>query len=464
MRRTEFLPLLLLAMFLLCAPASQAADQPASPNVIVIVADDLGYSDVGAQGLAPDIKTPNIDSIAANGVRFTNGYVTCPVCSPSRAGFLTGRYQERFGHELNPLPKAVKSDEFGLATDQVTIADEMRRAGYATGIIGKWHEGYEQKFRPLQRGFDEYFGFLGGGHGYMGLRSAAAQGVNAIRRQDEPVDEKEYLTEAISREAIAFVKKHEEKPFFLYVAYNAVHTPQQAPQKYQDRFPDAKDPMRKLMLAMLSAEDDGIGRLLAQLRDDKLEENTLVVFFSDNGGPTGANGSRNKPLRGYKGQIWEGGIRIPFMMQWKGKIEPGQVKNEPVITVDLLPTAMAAAGTAPRDPSKLDGVNLLPWLTGKVKPAPHETLYWRFTPQWAVRDGNYKLLHTKAEGTMLFDLEKDVGEKTDLTKTLPEVAARLQAKYEAWNKELHEPLWPGKQEGEHQGEKREANGSGVDDD
>lgn len=426
---------------------------PAKPNVIVIIADDLGYADIGVQGVVRDIRSPNIDSIAKNGVRFTNGYVTAPVCSPSRAGFLTGRYQERYGHELNPIGAVESRVEFGLPLDQVTIADEMKRVGYVTGLMGKWHEGHAEQFRPLHRGFDEFFGFLGGAHSYTQL----GRGENALRRQDEPVQEKEYLTDAISREAVAFIEKHKAEPFFLEVAYNAVHTPQQSPDKYLERFADVKDKKRKLMLAMLAAEDDGVGEILSDVRANNLEENTLIVFFSDNGGPTGANGSRNKPLRGYKGQIFEGGIRIPFMMQWKGKIESGQVKEEPVISVDVLPTALAVSGATPREGLKLDGVNLLPWLEGKSTDKPHETLYWRFGEQWAIRDGNHKLLHTTAGGTQLFDLSTDLSEKDDLSKSMPDIAKKLQAKYDAWAKQLHKPLWPGKHEGQYQGEKEEKN-------
>lgn len=422
------------------------SEHPARPNVVVIVADDLGYADIGVQGISKDVRTPHIDSIAQNGVRFTNGYVSCPVCSPSRAGFLTGRYQERFGHEANPLPQAAPN--FGLPVDQVTFADEMKKAGYATGVIGKWHEGTLPQYWPLKRGFDEFFGFLGGAHSY----TVKGQGPNALRRNNEIIpDKEEYLTDAISREAVGFIDRHKAAPFFLYVAYNAVHTPQEAPEKYQERFKDVKDQQRKLMLAMLSAEDDGVGRIVGKLREAGIEEKTLVVFFSDNGGPTGANASSNEPLRGFKGQIWEGGIRIPFMMQWKGTIPARKVKDEPVITLDLMPTALAAAGA--HATAKLDGVDLLPWLRGKTDAVPHDTLYWRFSPQWAVRQGDWKLVHTH-EGTQLFDLKVDPAEQKDLATQQPDVTKRLLAKFDEWNGQLMEPRWPGKQEGAGQGLKR----------
>lgn len=420
------------------APAKRA-------NVIWIVADDLGYADIGAQAISKDVATPNIDSIAKDGVRFTNGYVSCPVCSPSRAGFLTGRYQERFGYEANPLPEYDKT--FGLPVDQVTIADEMRRLGYATGAFGKWHQGDNEKFWPLKRGFDEFFGFLGGLHFYAGNRTIAEQGVNVIRRGNEPVLEKEYLTDAITREAVSFIDRHKDKPFFAYVPYNAVHTPQQAPPRYLKRFPESIDKQRRFMLAMLAAEDDGVGKILAKLREEKLEENTLVVFLSDNGGPTSSNASRNTPLRGFKGQVWEGGIRVAFMMKWPGHIKPGTVVEHPVISLDLFPTSIAAAGGEPRKETKLDGVNLLPLLEGKTDAAPHDTLYWRFRPQWAIRDGNYKLLQGRDGVTHLYDLARDASEQTDLIKDQPDVVKKLQTKFDAWNAELMEPLWPGRQEG-----------------
>jgi arylsulfatase A-like enzyme len=440
----------LATMSLLPALEAIGQQQPPAPaarraNVVLIVADDLGHADIGAQGFSKDVRTPSIDSIASSGVRFTNAYVSAPVCSPSRAGFLTGRYQQRFGHEANPQPNF--DGIFGLPLDQVTLADELKRAGYATGAVGKWHLGSPPEFRPARRGFDEFFGFLGGAHGYLGQRPAAAQGANAIRRNDAPVDEKEYLTTAITREAVSFIDRHKAAPFFLYVPYNAVHTPQQVPPKYVEPFASVKDEKRRLMLAMLAALDEGVGQILGKLRDTGLEENTLVVFISDNGGPTFGNASRNTPFRGIKGELWEGGIRVPFMLQWKGRLRPGQVIDHPVIALDLFPTSLAASGVDPRPQPPLDGVNLLPWLEGKAQGRPHDTLYWRFKPQWAIRDGDYKLIAPRNAAPQLFDLSKDPGEKSDLSKDKPEVAKRLREKYDAWNAQLMEPRWPGKQEG-----------------
>ena len=443
----------ILRMFFLTAAAlsliSTAFAQPKrtapGTNVILILADDLGYADVGAQGILPEVKTPNIDTIAANGVRFTNAYVSCAVCSPSRAGLLTGRYQERFGYEANPI--AAYDEKFGLPHDQVTLGDVLKKAGYVTGAFGKWHEGNIPEYRPLLRGFDEYFGFLGGMHGYTGPAEIEKHW-NSIRRGDEPVAETEYLTDAISREAVSFIDRHKDQPFFMYVPYSAVHSPLQAPPKYVDRFAQIQDRKRQMCLAMLSAMDDGVGRILAKLRESGLEENTLVVFFSDNGGPTNENGSRNTPLRGFKGQVWEGGIRVPFMMQWKGRIAPGRVLDQPIIALDLFPTVVGMCGAELPNDVPLDGVNILPLVEGKTATRPHETLYWRFKPQWAIRDGDYKLEQSRDGVTRLYDLSKDPGERDDLISKQPDVAKRLQGQFDAWNATLKDPLWPGRQEGE----------------
>ena len=424
------------AVWVGCGQRALAAP-PERPNVVVIVADDLGYADVGAQGISKDVKTPNIDTLAANGVRFTSGYVSCPVCSPTRAGIMTGRYQQRFGHEFNPGPNT--PENFGLPADQVTIADDFKHAGYATGAVGKWHLGFEEKLRPQNRGFDEFFGFLGGAHTYTNLEKVNPG--TPIYRNDKPVAEPEYLTDAITREAAAYVDRHADKPFFLYVAYNAIHTPQAAPEKYQKRFADVKDEKRKLMLSMLSAEDDGVGVILHHLRKAKLEENTLIVFISDNGGPTANNGSLNTPLSGFKTQVWEGGIRVPYMMQWKGQIPAGKVVDQPVISLDILPTALAAAKVPLSKPRDLDGVNLLPLLQGKTDQPPHESLCWRMGGQCAIRQGDYKLVMIKAEPAKLFDLKADIAETHDLAAANPAVLAKLQAAYRQWDAGNAKALW-----------------------
>ena len=405
------------------------------PNIVILLADDLGYGETGPQG-NKQIPTPSLDSIAANGVRFTNGYVSCPVCSPTRAGLMTGRYQQRFGHEMNPGPAESASTDFGLPLSETTLAARLKSAGYATGIVGKWHLGYAKGYMPTDRGFDEFFGFLGGAHPYFVKENT---GTNAIRRGSEPIDEKEYLTDAFAREAVSFVNRHKEKPFFLYLPFNAVHAPLQAPDKYLQRFTSIKDKKRQTFAAMLSAMDDAIGKVLASIRENDLENDTLIFFLSDNGGPTPSTTSANGPLRGYKGQVYEGGFRVPYMVQWKGHIPAGKVYDKPVISLDIAPTACALAD-AKTENAKFDGVNILPFLEDTAK-RPHDTLYWRFGQQSAIRDGDWKLVKNLEGKTELFDLSTDIGEKTDLAATKPEKLKELSDRLAKWDSELVKPLW-----------------------
>lgn len=427
----------------------RAADSAARrPNIVILLADDMGYADVGFQGCR-DIPTPHIDTISHNGVRCTNGYVSGPYCSPTRAGLLTGRYQERFGHEFNPSRANKAGDPIGLPLNEVTIADRLHKAGYATGLVGKWHLGEEPQFQPPQRGFSDFFGFLAGARPYFpGMGSPILRGANKV-------DETQYLTDAFAREAVAFIEQHKAAPFFLYLAFNAVHTPLEATPDRLEKFEQIGDPRRRTYAAMTSAMDDAVGRVLATLRSNGLEENTLIFFFSDNGGPTmkgtTINGSSNAPLRGSKRTTLEGGIRVPFAVQWKGKLPAGKVYDKTLIQLDVLPTALAAAG-APADP-KLDGVDLLPYLTGKKSEAPHETLYWRFGDQRALRHGNWKLVRYDsaaddgdagvATPTKLYNLADDIGESRDLAAAQPEKVKELETIWQAWNAQLVPPLWGG---------------------
>lgn len=444
----------LLALAGLASPLVVAEEEGhRRPNILVIVADDLGYADIGVQGCR-DVPTPQIDSIARQGVRFSSGYVSCPVCSPTRAGLITGRYQQRFGHEFNPgqLGRGLASMPatrpnkpaviFGLPLDEVTLADRLKSVGYATAIVGKWHLGDKPAYRPLKRGFDEYFGFLGGAHPYVDLR---ADDRAPIFRGNEPVDEKEYLTDAFAREAVAAIDRHKGRPLFLYLTFNAVHTPQQVPDKYLDRFKEIQDPKRRNMAAMLSAMDDGIGRVLDKIRKESLENDTLVFFISDNGGPTPGNGSRNTPFTGYKGGLHEGGIRVPFLVQWNGQIPSGKVYNLPVISLDIHATALAVASPEKRfdipADKALDGVNLLPFLRGENRSAPHDVLFWRFGRQAAVRMGDLKLLRIRGQ-TSLYDLSKDPGEEHDLAVEKPALVKELEVTLAQWERQLKKPLWP----------------------
>ncbi len=411
------------------------------PNLIIILADDLGYADVGFNG-CKDIPTPHIDSIARNGMRFASGYVSHPFCSPTRAGLLAGRYQQRFGHENNPKydPNDAK---LGLPAGEITIAQVLREAGYVTGAVGKWHLGAAPGLHPNARGFDDYFGLIGGGHQYMPVPRGAAEYTIPIQRNREPVEEREYLTDALGREAEAFVERHAAKPFFLYLAFNAPHTPLQATEKYLARFAGIADPKRRSYAAMVSAMDDAVGRLLEALRARKLEEKTLVFFLSDNGGPIEPNASSNGPLRGKKGQLYEGGIHVPFAAQWRGTLPEGGVFEAQVCSIDLFATCAAASGAkVPRD-RRMDGVDLLPFVLGRKEGVPHDRLFWRTGggQSFAVRQGDFKLVRSGDGQPQLFDLRADPGELRDLASERPGIAMELSAALAAWNAELVPPLF-----------------------
>ena len=406
------------------------------PNIVLIFVDDLGYGELGCQGNT-DIPTPRIDELAAGGVRFTQGYVTAPVCSPSRAGLLTGRYQQRFGHEFNPGKADRESGQFGLPLDQVTFADHLKALGYATGVVGKWHLGNEEEYFPTRRGFDEFFGFLSGANDYF-HKKKRRKGKPIMRGEDEVI-EKEYLTDAFAREAESFIDRHAGSPFLLYLSLNAVHKPLQADQARLDKFAHIQNEKRRKFAAMTDAMDQCTGRVLDRLRALGLEDNTLVAFISDNGGPTTKTTSGNGPLNGFKGQVLEGGIRIPFMMKWPGVLPSGDVYETPVSTLDMLPTMLDAAGRG--EPPGIDGVSLLPFLTGERKGAPHPNLFWRIGAQHAVRAGDWKLVQLKKGGPKLFDLFTDVGETNDLAASRPDKLKELKALFDDWNASNVDALW-----------------------
>lgn len=443
----------LLVFLLATACAAVSASAAGKPNILVILADDLGWGELSCQGVTQQIPTPNIDSIAKNGVRFTNGYVSGPYCSPTRAGFMTARYQTRFGHEFNPGPAEAAVENFGLSLSETTIGDRLKAAGYATGWFGKSHLGYKPPFHPLKRGFDEYFGFLGGAHSYL---DAAGDKNNPILRGTEPVDNIHYTTEAFGQEAVNFIEQHHAAPWFCYLPFNAVHAPLESTEKYLGRFASVEDKRRQSFCAMLSAMDDAVGSVFAKLREHSLEENTLVFFFSDNGGPTASTTSGNGPLRGFKSQTWEGGIRVPFMVQWKGHIPAGKVEDRPVIQLDIQPTALAAAGVEIKPEWKLDGVNLLPYVTGEKADAPHDKLFWRFGQQIALRMGDWKLVKgagskgveggeklvkASTDDAELYNLKEDIGETKNLAASNPDKLKELATAWNAMNAEMVDAKW-----------------------
>jgi arylsulfatase A-like enzyme len=443
------IPKILSAAIALLAIANVGAAQP---NILLIVGDDMGFGDVGFHG-CKDIPTPNLDKLAASGVRFTNGYVSGPYCSPTRAGLLTGRYQTRFGHEFNP-----SGGLQGMPVTEKTIADRLKEAGYVTGLIGKWHLGNTPAMHPQQRGFNEFFGFLGGAHDYFTSAS--------ILRGATPVTEIDYTTDAFAREAETFIDRHKEKPWFLYLAFNAVHTPMQATDARLAKFRQITDPQRRKYAAMMLAMDEAIGKVRQKLVDTGLEKNTLVMFVSDNGGPTmpgvTVNASRNEPFRGSKRTTLEGGIHVPFIISWADHVKPG-VCDSPAIQLDLHTTALAAAGVSLKPNDKLEGVDLLPYLSGEKKDAPHDALYWRFGDQMAIRAGDFKLVrYDKNADTLtgknkqgateakLYNLSNDLGETKDLAASMPDKVKELQQKWDAWNANNVKPLW-GNDGGDHDG-------------
>jgi arylsulfatase A-like enzyme len=434
---------------------SPAYGQGRPPNIVVIVADDMGYGDIGVHG-SRDIPTPHIDSLAAGGTRFSNAYVSGPYCSPTRAGLMTGRYPQRFGHEFN-LGVGPLMSENGMPLSERTMADRLKAAGYRTALFGKWHLGSADRFHPMSRGFDEFFGFLGGAHSYL---QPMTDGPDPLLDGRNPVKESPYLTDAFADRAADFIRRNASQPFFLYLAFNAVHTPMHATDKYLARFQHIGDEQRRTYAAMLSAMDDGIGKSIAALRAANLEGNTLIFFFSDNGGPTmegtTINGSRNTPLRGSKRQTWEGGIRVPFIIRWQGHLPEGKVDARPIIQLDVLPTVMMAAGITPQPDWKLDGVNLLPFLTGVASGAPHDALYWRLGDHMAIRMGDFKLVKTHdgplggdpavlsdLSGAALFNLAEDIGETRNLAASQPQKVRALADAWQRWNRELAKPLWRG---------------------
>lgn len=413
----------------------------AKPNVVVILADDLGYADTGYQG-SPDMMTPHIDSIARSGVRFSAGYVTAPVCAPSRAGFLSGMYQTRYGFEDNPGPYRLRADvKIGIPKTVKLLPERMKALGYVTGMVGKSHTGDDPEFLPINSGFDEFFGFNNGASNYRTdgrWGKAVNQPSNPIFRGRQKVEESEYLTDALGREAVSFIDRHHDQPFFLYLAFNAIHGPQQATDQDVEKFSSVIDKKRQLALAMNLALDRNVGRVLEALRKHGLETNTLVVFFSDNGGKPNNNGSLNTPMRGEKGQVWDGGIRVPFCLQWPAQVKGGRTLEFPVTSLDLLPTIVTAAGGKV---DGVDGINLIPLVTGETEP-PNRALYWRFNRAWAVRDSEWKLVKVKEGGLPhLFHIAQDTSETNDLYAQQPDVVKRLQTAYDTWDATLAPKLW-----------------------
>jgi|TARA_B100001063_G_C16763500_1_gene557297 arylsulfatase A-like enzyme len=421
-----------------------------APNIIVIISDDQGYADVGFHG-SKEIFTPNIDRIASNGVVFSQGYVSYAVCSPSRAGLITGKYQNRFGYTRNIL-LAPKDSLMGLPLSEQTLPDVLNNVDYKTKAIGKWHLGAHESLIPERRGFDEFFGFIIGGHRYFPEDLTLNDLTEARRQMDgyitriydngKRIDTKKYLTEELSDNAVQFIEDNSDDPFFLYLSYNAPHTPLQATKRDLERNNHIEIEKRRTYAAMVSSMDDGIGLILDKLEEKKISENTIVIFFSDNGGVEWYNFSDNGILRGIKGDFFEGGIRVPFTMQWPKKIKPGIIYDKPIIALDIFATVASAASAEKYIRNDIDGVDLLPYINGEKSGMPHEYLYWQNPDKDidVVRDDRYKYLRIKGD-EYIFDLKNDISEETNIIDSSKTIYDRLKSQFKEWEKDMIDPVF-----------------------
>ena len=436
-------------VFIIFLIASCSSDD-SPPNIIVIISDDQGYADVGFHG-SKEIFTPNIDRIAKNGVIFSQGYVSYAVCSPSRAGLITGRYQNRFGYTRNIL-LAPKDSLMGLPISEQTLPEVLNNVDYKTKAIGKWHLGAHESLVPEKRGFDEFFGFLIGGHRYFpddltlnDLTEASRQMdgyITKIYDNGKRVNTKKYLTEELSDNAVKFIEDNSEDPFFLYLSYNAPHTPLQATDTDLERNNHIDVEKRRTYAAMVSSMDDGVGLILDKLEEKNISENTIVIFFSDNGGVEWYNFSDNGPLRGIKGDFFEGGIRVPFTMQWPKKIKPGIIYNKPIIALDVFATVVSAASAEKFIKNNIDGVNLIPYINGEINGSPHDYLFWKNPDKDidVIRDNRYKYIRVK-DDEYIFDLDNDLSEENNIISSSTPIYQKLKLKFKEWEKDMIDPVF-----------------------
>jgi arylsulfatase A-like enzyme len=447
MRLLPRLLLTVLAVGSLGAPPANAADQPRRPNVVFVLVDDMGYADAASLG-STDLRTPHIDRLAREGVRFTDAYASAPVCTPTRAAFVTGRYQQRVGLEWAmgfsaeqqrrvgdrwvPEPDKLA---LGLPATEPSLARTLKSAGYGTAIFGKWHLGFRSEYNPLRHGFDEFFGVLLGHADYYSYRYF--DGTYHLYENAQPAQAEGYLTDLINQRAVAYIDRQGKKPFFLYVPYNAVHWPFQVPGRPEQVLTEENKyaGTRQDYAAMLEKVDQGVGRMLEALERQGVADETLFIFSSDNGGERLSN---NAPLFSHKTTLWEGGIRVPVLMRWPARLPGGKVTHQPAITMDLTATILAAAGASPDPDRKLDGIDLLPIVTGS-QPERERTFFWRVERsgrrQKAVRHGSWKYMQDDMV-QMLFNLDEDVAERTDLAYRHPEVLAQLKTLLSDWEAEV----------------------------
>lgn len=402
----------------------------AKPNIVIILTDDQGYADVSYNPHSPpEVSTPHIDALAESSIICKQGYTSGHVCSPTRAGLMTGRYQQRFG-----IYTAGEGGS-GVPLDEVFIPQRLKPAGYVSGALGKWHLGLTEEYHAMNRGFDEFYGFMGrGAHPYFDHSDMD----HPIYRGFKPINEEGYLTTRITEEAVDFITRHQGEPFFLYVAYNAVHSPPEAPE--EDIKTVTGDETRDTLMAMIKHLDLGVGEIVKSLKEHDIFDDTLLIFLTDNGGSS-AMSANNAPLRGFKQMDYEGGVRVPFIVSWPAQLEGGKTCDVPMCSIDLFATALDAAGLPMPGNKPLDGKSILPALKGETDEL-HDELYWSSAGEkgkWAVRSGNWKLVAEKNR-IELFDLEKDISETKDLAKKHPKVVSELSDKYNVWLDEMAEPV------------------------
>ncbi len=414
----------------------ESVDSPlqGSPNVIVILLDDAGYADFGFMG-CQDLETPNIDALANDGMIFSDAHVSATVCAPSRAGLITGKYQQRFGFEANGTGDETTGD-LGLAKETNTIAELLKaKSDYKTIAIGKWHLGGTSNNHPNNRGFDDFFGFLGGGRSYF--YQPKESDLLAIQHNGEKQKFEGYLTDVFGDASVNFVEANKDHPFMMYLSYNAVHTPMEAKAEDLEKY---KNHPRKHLAAMTWSLDQNIGKLVSKLKSLNLYDNTLIFFLSDNGGAHN-NQSTHGKLKGWKGNKFEAGHRVPFFVTWPKKIKSASKFDGLTSSLDVVPTILDACQLYDKTASDFDGVSLMPYLTQQISGHPHETLFWRKLDESAVRHLEHKLISLNGYGQVMYNLKDDIGEQHNLMLTNPEIAETLNQKYEAWQKNLMPPLW-----------------------
>ncbi|MCK4922236.1 MAG: sulfatase-like hydrolase/transferase [Bacteroidales bacterium] len=428
--RKNLIPILLQCIFL----SVTAQNNSQKPNFVIILADDLGYGDVGFTG-GTQIKTPHIDALAKAGVTFTQGYVSAPVCGPSRAGLMTGRNQVNFGFDNNPIVDLPQFDHnfVGLPVGEETLADRLADLGYVNRLVGKWHLGEAEHFHPLKRGFHEFWGYLGGGHNYFPAKPDGEAYPNKIicnYKKPQPIT---YITDDKGDECVDFIRQHKDEPFFLYASFNAPHAPMQATKEDLKLFTHIKDKKRRTYCAMVHRLDVNVGRIIDELKSQKVYENTVIVFLSDNGGPCSNNTSINAPLNGQKGILLEGGIRVPFVMSYPNQIVADIKYNNPVLSLDLTPTFVALAGGDISPESKIDGVNIFPFINGENSERPHPEMKWRFTISASIREGDWKLVRLPDRLPMLYNLSNDIAEQNNIADENRDMVERMLKKLGDWD-------------------------------